>query len=41
MCIRDRAYALRRIDLGQLVAGRFPAVNAFLANKWYLDVMNE
>ena len=35
------AYALRRIDLGQLVAGRFPAVNAFLANKWYLDVLNE
>ena len=28
------AYALRRIDLGQLVAGRFPAVNAVLANKW-------
>ena len=35
------AYALRRIDLGQLVAGRFPAVNAFLANKWYLDVVND
>jgi NAD(P)H-quinone oxidoreductase subunit 5 len=35
------AYALRRIDLGQLVAGRFPVVNAFLANKWYLDVVNE
>ncbi|SBO44846.1 NAD(P)H-quinone oxidoreductase subunit 5 [Cyanobium sp. NIES-981] len=35
------AYALRRIDLGQAVAGRFPAVNAFLANKWYLDAINE
>jgi NAD(P)H-quinone oxidoreductase subunit 5 len=35
------AYALRRIDLGQAVAARFPAVNAFLANKWYLDAIND
>ncbi|MEB3158732.1 MAG: NAD(P)H-quinone oxidoreductase subunit 5 [Synechococcus sp.] len=35
------AYALRTIDLGQLVAARVPALNAFLANKWYLDVINE
>ena len=35
------AYALRRIDLGQAVAGRFPAINAFLANKWYLDAIND
>ena len=35
------AYALHRIDLGQLVAGRFPSINAFLANKWYLDAINE
>ena len=35
------AYSLRTIDLGELVAARFPAVNAFLANKWYLDVINE
>jgi NAD(P)H-quinone oxidoreductase subunit 5 len=35
------AYALHRIDLGQLVAGRFPSLNAFLANKWYLDAINE
>ncbi|MBE9173219.1 NAD(P)H-quinone oxidoreductase subunit 5 [Cyanobium sp. LEGE 06143] len=35
------AYALHKIDLGQAVAGRFPAVNAFLANKWYLDAINE
>ena len=35
------AYALRAIDLGELVAARVPAVNAFLANKWYLDVINE
>ncbi|MFM7676652.1 MAG: NAD(P)H-quinone oxidoreductase subunit 5, partial [Synechococcus sp.] len=35
------AYALRRIDLGTAVAARFPAINAFLANKWYLDDLNE
>jgi NAD(P)H-quinone oxidoreductase subunit 5 len=35
------AYALHRIDLGQAVAARLPAVNAFLANKWYLDAINE
>ena len=35
------AYALHKLDLGQLVAARFPAINAFLANKWYLDAINE
>jgi NAD(P)H-quinone oxidoreductase subunit 5 len=35
------AYLLKRIDLGTAVAGRFPAVNRFLANKWYLDAINE
>ncbi len=35
------AYALRRLDLATLVAGRLPAVNAFLANKWYLDDIND
>ena len=35
------AYFLHRIDLGKLVAGKFPAVNAFLANKWYLDELND
>ncbi|MFN9646162.1 MAG: proton-conducting transporter membrane subunit, partial [Cyanobacteriota bacterium] len=35
------AYSLHRIDLGQAVAARFPAVNAFLANKWYLDDLND
>jgi NAD(P)H-quinone oxidoreductase subunit 5 len=35
------AYYLHRIDLGQTVAARFPAVNAFFANKWYLDAINE
>ncbi|MCT0224668.1 NAD(P)H-quinone oxidoreductase subunit 5 [Synechococcus sp. CS-1328] len=35
------AYALHRIDLGTAVAARFPALNAFLANKWYLDDLND
>ena len=35
------AYSLHRIDLGQAVAARFPAVNRFLSNKWYLDAIND
>jgi NAD(P)H-quinone oxidoreductase subunit 5 len=35
------AYALHKLDLGTAVAARFPAVNAFLANKWYLDIIND
>ena len=35
------AYYLHRIDLGQAVAARFPAVNAFFANKWYLDALEQ
>jgi len=35
------AYGLHRIDLGQAVAARFPALNSFLANKWNLDAINE
>jgi NAD(P)H-quinone oxidoreductase subunit 5 len=35
------AYFLHRLDLGKIVAGRFPAVNNFLANKWYLDAIND
>ena len=35
------AYAIHKLDLGTAVAGRFPAVNAFLANKWYLDALND
>ncbi|MFN9923129.1 MAG: NAD(P)H-quinone oxidoreductase subunit 5 [Cyanobacteriota bacterium] len=35
------AYFLHRIDLATAVAGRFPAINRFLANKWYLDDLNE
>jgi NAD(P)H-quinone oxidoreductase subunit 5 len=35
------AYALHKIDLAALFANRYPAVNAFLANKWYLDAIND
>ena len=35
------AYALHKLDLATTVAGRFPAINAFLANKWYLDAIND
>jgi NAD(P)H-quinone oxidoreductase subunit 5 len=35
------AYALHKLDLGTAVAGRFPTINAFLANKWYLDDVND
>jgi NAD(P)H-quinone oxidoreductase subunit 5 len=35
------AYALHKLDLGTAVAARFPALNAFLANKWYLDAIND
>ena len=35
------AYFLRRLDLGSRVAARFPSLNAFLANKWYLDAIND
>ena len=35
------AYALHKINLAKAVAARFPSINAFLANKWYLDSLNE
>ena len=35
------AYYLRRLDLATAVASRLPSLNAFLANKWYLDALNE
>jgi NAD(P)H-quinone oxidoreductase subunit 5 len=35
------AYALRKLDMAALFANRFPAINAFLANKWYLDALND
>jgi len=35
------AYALHKLDLATAVAARFPTINAFLANKWYLDDIND
>jgi len=35
------AYSLHKLDLATAVAGRFPRLNAFLANKWYLDDIND
>ena len=35
------AYALHRLNLEELFANRFPVINTFLANKWYLDDINE
>ncbi len=35
------AYYLNRINLNKLIVQRFPSINSFLANKWYLDLINE
>jgi NAD(P)H-quinone oxidoreductase subunit 5 len=35
------AYAVHRLDLANAVAARFPTINRFLANKWYLDEIND
>ncbi len=35
------AYFANRIDLSVLFAKRFPSINNFLSNKWYLDDINE
>ena len=35
------AYSLHKLDLATAVAARFPSINAFLANKWYLDAIND
>ena len=35
------AYYLKRINLKLLIADRFPLINSFLSNKWYLDEINE
>ena len=35
------SYYLQRIDLGKNIAERFSSINNFLANKWYLDDINE
>ena len=35
------AYFSRKIDLSIIFAQRFPSINKFLSNKWYLDAINE
>ncbi|MEB3321388.1 MAG: NAD(P)H-quinone oxidoreductase subunit 5 [Synechococcaceae cyanobacterium] len=35
------AYGMHRLDLARSVAARFPALDRFLASKWYLDDLNE
>tara|TARA_Y100000589_G_scaffold220783_1_gene208406 strand:- start:574 stop:1446 length:873 start_codon:yes stop_codon:yes gene_type:complete len=35
------AYFTKKIDLSILFATRFPVINKFLSNKWYLDDLNE
>ncbi len=39
--IAYQAYFAKKIDLSILFAQRFPSVNKFLSNKWYLDDINE
>ena len=34
-------YYLKRIDLGVSLSKKYPQINAFLQNKWYLDDINE
>ncbi len=35
------SYYLNRIDLKEIVVSRYPLLNKFLVNKWYLDDINE
>ena len=39
--IAYQAYFAKKINLSTLFADRFPNVNQFLSNKWYLDDINE
>ncbi len=39
--IAYKAYFAKKIDLSILFAQRFPFINKFLSNKWYLDDINE
>ena len=41
ICLAVFAYYLKRIDLGQVIAARFPQIDQFLSHKWYLDEINE
>jgi len=39
--IAYQAYFVKKINLSVLFAQRFPSINQFLSNKWYLDDINE
>ncbi len=39
--IAYQAYFARKINLSVLFAEKFPSINRFLSNKWYLDDINE
>ncbi len=39
--IAYQAYFVKKINLSVLFAEKFPSVNRFLSNKWYLDDINE
>jgi len=39
--IAYQAYFVKKINLSALFAEKFPTVNQFLSNKWYLDDINE
>ncbi|AIQ94217.1 NAD(P)H-quinone oxidoreductase subunit 5 [Prochlorococcus sp. MIT 0604] len=39
--IAYQAYFVKKINLSVLFAERFPSINQFLVNKWYLDDINE
>ena len=39
--IAYQAYFVKKINLSVLFAEKFPSINSFLSNKWYLDDINE
>jgi NAD(P)H-quinone oxidoreductase subunit 5 len=39
--IAYQAYFVKKINLSVLFADKFPTINRFLSNKWYLDDINE
>ncbi len=39
--IAYQAYFVKKINLSALFAEKFPSINQFLSNKWYLDDINE
>ncbi|KGG09936.1 NADH dehydrogenase subunit 5 [Prochlorococcus marinus str. MIT 9401] len=39
--IAYQAYFVKKINLSILFAEKFPTINQFLSNKWYLDDINE